>query len=211
VPRVKTYRVAGPDAEPGGELAAEQQIVAAEFLQRARCDMAGEQRFRLDVGEAHAAHHDARRAALDRGEHLAFDQRMDGDDARHLLHAIGERREIGNRALRRIDAEMAVEPEDAVEQLDAEAVHHRHHDDQRRDAEHDADEREDGDDRDEAFLATGAQIAERDHPLEGVEDHHLPPRSVSAASGESSCRWPPARILSSITPLSSPRGPTTSW
>jgi hypothetical protein len=54
---------------------------------------------------------------------------------------------------------MAVEAEDLVEQFLAEAVHHRHHDDQRGDAEHDAEEREAGDDGDEAFLATRPQIA----------------------------------------------------
>ena len=62
---------------------------------------------------------------------------------------------------------MAVEAEDLVEQLLAETVHHRHHDDQRRDAEHDAEERKAGDDRDEAFLAARAQIAPGQHPLEG--------------------------------------------
>ena len=70
-----------------------------------------------------------------------------------------------------IDAEMAVEPENAAEQIGAEAVHHRHDDDQRRDAERDAEQRKDRDDRDEAFLPPRPQIAERDHPLERVEDH----------------------------------------
>jgi hypothetical protein len=51
----------------------------------------------------------------------------------------------------------------------AEAVHHRHHDDQRRDAEHDPEEREAGDDRDESFLAPRAQVAQRQHPLEGAK------------------------------------------
>ena len=36
---------------------------------------------------------------------------------------------------------MAVQPDDLVEQLRAEAVHHAHHDDQRRDAESDRDQR----------------------------------------------------------------------
>ena len=70
-----------------------------------------------------------------------------------------------------IDAEMAVEAEDAADQIGAEPVHHRHDDDQRRDAERDAQQREDRDDRDEPFLAPRPQIAERDHPLEGAEDH----------------------------------------
>jgi hypothetical protein len=41
---------------------------------------------------------------------------------------------------------MAVEAEDLVEQFMAEPVHHRHHDDEGGDAEHDAEEREAGDD-----------------------------------------------------------------
>ena len=46
-------------------------------------------------------------------------------------------------------------PRMLVEQLGAEAVHHRHDDDQRRDAEHDAEEGEAGDDRDERSLRRG--------------------------------------------------------
>ena len=37
--------------------------------------------------------------------------------------------------------------------------------------ERDPEQREDRDDRDEAFLPPRPQIAERHHPLEGVEDH----------------------------------------
>ena len=51
----------------------------------------------------------------------------------------------------------------------AEAVHHSHHDDQRGDAEHDAQERETGDDGNETFLATRAQIASRQQPFEWRE------------------------------------------
>ena len=67
------------------------------------------------------------------------------------------------------------------EQLGAETVHDRHHDDQRRDAEHDAEEGEDGDDRDEAFLAARAQIAQRQHPLERRERPRAP-SSLAAVS-----------------------------
>ena len=65
--------------------------------------------------------------------------------------------------------DMAVQSEHLVEQLLAEAVHHRHHDDERGDAKHDADEGETGDDRDEALLAARPQVAQRHHPLEGGE------------------------------------------
>ena len=47
---------------------------------------------------------------------------------------------------------MPVKPEDAADELDAEPVHHRHDYDQGRDAEHDAEQRKDRDDRDEPFL-----------------------------------------------------------
>ena len=76
---------------------------------------------------------------------------------------------VGQRRLQRLHQQMAVEAEDLVEQLLAEAVHHRHDDDQRRDAEHDAEEGEPGNDRDESFLAARAQIAQRQHPFEWRE------------------------------------------
>ena len=65
--------------------------------------------------------------------------------------------------------DMAVEAQDLVEQLLAEAVHHRHHDDERGDAQQDAEEGEAGDDRDEAFLAPRPQVAQGQHPLERSE------------------------------------------
>ena len=76
---------------------------------------------------------------------------------------------VGQRRVDRLNDEVAVEAEDLVDQLGAEAVHHRHDDDQRRDAEHDADEGEAGDDRDEGLAAAGAEIAPGDHPLETGE------------------------------------------
>ena len=47
---------------------------------------------------------------------------------------------------------MAVEAKDLLQQLLAEAVHHRHDDDQGGDAKHDADKGEPGDDRDESLF-----------------------------------------------------------
>ncbi len=58
---------------------------------------------------------------------------------------------VGERRADLVDDDMAVEAEDLADQFFAKAVHDRHDDDQRRDAEHDAEEREPGDDRDEAF------------------------------------------------------------
>ena len=82
-----------------------------------------------------------------------------GDARSHLLP-------IGERLLQRLDQQMAIESENFVEQFLPEAVHHRHDDDERRNAEHDAEEGESGDDRNESFLAPRPQVAERQHPLE---------------------------------------------
>ena len=55
-----------------------------------------------------------------------------------------------------LDDGVAVEPDDLVEQLGAEAVHHAHHDDQRGDAEHDRAEADPGDERDERLAPPGS-------------------------------------------------------
>ena len=57
--------------------------------------------------------------------------------------------------------------------LDPESVHHRHHNDQGSDTEHDAEERKDRDDGDETFGTSRPQIAERHHALKTAEDHRL--------------------------------------
>ncbi len=61
---------------------------------------------------------------------------------------------------------MAVHADDLVDQFLAKAVHDGHHDNQRRNAEHDAEERETGNDGDEAFLATRPQVAPGHQPFE---------------------------------------------
>src|SRR5580693_6195903 len=66
-------------------------------------------------------------------------------------------------------SEIAVEAQDAGEQIGAKPVHHRHDDDQGGDTERDPEQRKDRDDRDEPFLPPRPQITERDHPLEGAE------------------------------------------
>ena len=115
-----------------------------------------------------------------RGRHdLALDQRGDPGDPRDVADFLRGRIEIGEAAAAGIDPEIAVEAEDAAEQVGAEPVHHRHHDDQGGDAERDPEQRKDRDDRDEPFLPPRPQIAERDHPLERAEDHAAcpsPPR-----------------------------------
>src|SRR5579863_10072192 len=105
---------------------------------------------------------------------------------------------------------MAVEAEDAAEELLAEAVHYRHGDDERRDAERDPRQRENGDDRDEAFLAARAQVAEGDQALERTKGHQGAATRLSAASAAISLRSPLLRFFTSTTLLATPRGPMTS-
>ena len=69
-----------------------------------------------------------------------------------------------------------------------------------------AGQRKSGDDGDEAFFTPRPQVAQRDHALEGVEDH--PVSRASADSAEISSRSPLARSLNSTTPFLIPRGPT---
>src|SRR5690606_17160495 len=103
--------------------------------------------------------------------------------------------------------DVAVEAEHAAEQFGAKAAHHREHDDQGADSEHDAEEGERGDDRDEAFLTTRAQVSPGNHSLDGSE-HQAVSRAITA-SGASSRRSPVARRFSSTTPCLTPRGPIT--
>ena len=61
------------------------------------------------------------------------------------------------------------EADDLGDQLQPEAVHDRHGEDQRPDAERDADHRDDRDEGKAAMLALGAEIARREHALERAE------------------------------------------
>src|SRR3979411_109436 len=61
---------------------------------------------------------------------------------------------------------MTVKSQNLVEQFLAEAVHHRHDDDQRGDAEHDAEEGKAGDDGNEALPQPRPQIAPGQQPFE---------------------------------------------
>ena len=79
---------------------------------------------------------------------------------------------------------MAVEADDLVEQLGAEAVHHAHHDDQGGDAEHHRDQADRGDEEDEPLALARQQIAPGDHPLVAGEDHDGP-QAVTRRAGSS--------------------------
>src|SRR3954453_8118783 len=172
--------------------------------------MIGDQRTVADVIGTDAADNGARGGAALAGRHdLPLDHRRRADHPWHLPHLGRDRIEIAQHAGLAIDPEMAVEAEDAADQIGAEAVHDRHDDDQGRDAGRYAEQREDRDDRDEAFLPPRPQIAERDHPFERAEDH-VANRCTTASSGRS-WRAPLRRCFHSILPAASPRGPMISW
>ena len=122
-----------------------------------------------EIAAANAAHQHARGVERRGRQRLPFDDRHREPDAGHLGDAVGDRLEIGQRRFQRLHKQMAVEAEDLVEQFLAEAVHHRHDDDEGRNAEHDAEEREPGDDRDESLFAPRPQVAQRQHPFERCE------------------------------------------
>ena len=157
-----------------------------------------------------------------RGQHLPVDQRDRVFDAGDAVDALGDRRIVVERHVDRLHDQMAVDAEDAGQQLGAKAVHHRHDDDQRRDAEHDAEEGDRGDHRDHRLLAPRAQIAPGDHALEGRERPGAGRlrgggcRSCSARRsraddvGERQRRRArrSLRFLISTSPAATPRGPT---
>ena len=198
---------AGPDPETGGQPVTKHHTGGvAERIQRAGPQIVGNDCERTQVFGPDAARQRSRRHALAHDHRLPFHRRV---RARHTLdrpHLPGQLVEIAERAaVYRHHRDMAVQPQHAVEQLGAKAVHHRHHDDQRRHAERNADQRNDRGERDEPFLPPRAQIAERDGALERRE--HQASRA-NADSSEISSRSPVARHLSSTLPLSRPRGPT---
>ena len=217
--------IADPHIELVGEAAAERDAgLLVETVERAEADILGDGLELFEVRFAQAPHQRAARGGRRRDHHLPFDQRQRVFDAVHLADArrhvviVGE---VGQA----MHHDMAVKPEHLVEQLLAEAVHHRHDDDQRRDAERDADEGEAGDDRDEALLAARPQIAKRHHPFEGRECPRALLCAHAASLFASACdvmsrfkadskvrlwRAPVARSFSSISPEASPLGPTTS-
>ena len=168
---------------------------------------------RFEVRRAHAAHEHAVGNAARRCHHLAVIGGCRADHARNGHYAFCHRVVVGDVAIIALHHHVAVEAQDAGEQIVAEAVHHRHHDDQRGDAQRDADERNDGDDRDERLFALRPQIAQRDHPLERCEDARFSCHQASrltAASTLNSSRTPVLRVLISTWPFSRPRGPTMS-
>ena len=153
-----------------GELGADRDALArVEPVERALGDMGADARQAPQVPFADAAHENAGRAERRRGEGLAFDQRQRQRHAGNLGDAARHRVVVGERRVDALQEHVAVEADHLLHQIVAKAVHHRHHHDQRGDAEHDAEEGEAGDHRNRPLRAPRAQIAQRHHPLEGGE------------------------------------------
>ena len=98
---------------------------------------------------------------------------------------------IGQPAVIALDDGMAVEADDLVEQLRAEAVHDAHDDDQRGDPKRDRDQADRRDEEDEPFALARKQITASEHPLGAVEDHAV--SLANALFDASSCFSPVER------------------
>ena len=162
--------VAGLQRESVGKAAPDgDALPVLELVEGALPQVAGDVLDLAQIFRPDAAHEDAAAVILRGAEGLSFDERDGALDTRHRRDAGRDLRVIGERTFQRRDEDMAVDAHDLVEQLLAEAVHDREHHDQRRDPEHDAEEREAGDHRDEAFPPARAQVASGEHPLEKRE------------------------------------------
>jgi hypothetical protein len=163
--------VAGPYRKLLGQPDADgNPLPFVEVIERAaRLDVVRDRGKFRQVADANAADEHAGGIERRRGERLTLDDRRGKPHARHLGDPVGDRLPIGERRFERLDQKVAVEAEYLFQQLLAEPVHHRHHDDQRCNAEHDAEKGEPGDDRDESLFAPRTQVAQRQHPLERGE------------------------------------------
>ena len=213
---------------------------AVESVEGAEADVVGNHGQRFEAILADAAH-EAGHGMLRSGRHgLALDQGhriLDAGNGAQTLDGVGVGVEVVAADL--LHDGVAVEAQDLVEQLLAEAVHNGHHRYQREHAEQDAEEREAGQHRDEALTAPCPQVAQRQHPFEGREGSgvrrrrghaRLFPRfrprhpaharmrralttsinRLTAASGTRLMRSPDLRSLTSTSPLLRPFGPTIS-
>jgi hypothetical protein len=145
------------------------RVAAGEVVERAGDDVVGDERPAAQVLGSDSAHQGAGGDPAGGGHHLALDHGRDQDDALDPADHAGEGVELGQRRPAAMDDDVTAQTQDAAQQLMAEAVHHRHDDDQGRDPEGDAEQGKGGDHRDEAFLPARPQIAPRHHPFEGGE------------------------------------------
>src|SRR5258706_8266749 len=85
-------------------------------------------------------------------------------------HFVRELLPVGDTAFGAQDLDVRRGAQDARANLLLEAVHHRHHGDERPDAERDPRDRDEGDEGDEMRAALGAGIAQADEKLEGSQE-----------------------------------------
>src|SRR6202043_2297656 len=135
-------------------------------LERSLPDVVGDGWELDEIRGAHAAQEHAGGAERRRCKCLPFHDRRGKLDAFDMPDAIGHLAPVRKRGFEGLNQKRPVKAEYLVEQLLAKSVHHRHHDDERRNAEHDAKKRESRIDRDESFLPACAQIPQRQQPFE---------------------------------------------
>ena len=128
-----------------------------EVDERAVADIARDGFQVAQILRSQAPHDDARRVGLRRHHHLPFDHRQ-----RNLTPGTAlSRSAVSTKSLKGRASGLTItwplRPRILIEQLLAEAVHDREHDNQGRDAERDAQHAEEGDDGYAAFLAASAQ------------------------------------------------------
>ena len=109
-----------------------------------------------------------------------------------FLRRVGNLLPVRKLTVHALDHGVAVQADDLVEQLGAEAVHHAHHDDQSGDSKRDCADAEAGDDEDEPFALLRQQVPPGDHPLVAV-DHA--PTSLARADSMLSSELFPGRAL----------------
>src|SRR5208337_3335122 len=109
---------------------------------------------------------------------------------------------------------MAVQAENFVEELFAEPVHDRKHDNKRGHAQHDADHGKDGNDGHRPLLAACAQIAEGEQPLEWrkrpcapcrLMSHPLPRAFVLAGLGAAGALAATSPVVTPVAPALIPK------
>jgi hypothetical protein len=161
--------IAHMQIEPLRHANADSDIGAAIIFQRAISYVIGDCRALKDCFLRQAAHESAGGGAFAGDERLRFDRRLYGGNVGDFTDCVEERLIILQRSLHWIEVHMPVEADDALKQFLAEAVHHRHDDDQSRDAERDADQREPGDDRNKPLLPPRAEVTHSYKAFEGGE------------------------------------------
>ena len=162
--------VANAEAQQAGQPRADQnRIHAVHVVQGTGHDVIGDDRTFLDVFGPHTAHHRATCNAARRRHDLALDHGRDQNDAGNLADLIGQIVEIFQFVGIARHHKVTVDAQNPAKKFLAEAVHHRHDDDQRRHAKGNSGQRKPRDDRNESLLPASPQVAHGHHTFEGRE------------------------------------------